>query len=137
MDSTIEKDADTPQILENNRNSKPSIKLITCIIRQEKLDPVKDSLNHLNLVGGMTVTTVRGFGRQKGMVEHYRGEEVNVRFIDKVKLELAVSSDDVDDVVETIQKNASSGLVGDGKVFISDIQEVMRIRTGEKGISAL
>ena len=110
---------------------------VSCVIRQDKLDPVKDALDKLNLVGGMTVTDVRGFGRQKGHVEHYRGGEIQVRLLDKVKMDIVVAKPDLDSVVLVIRENARTGSVGDGKIFVMEVDKVLRIRTGEKGLSAL
>lgn len=112
------------------------MKLITCIVRPEKLDPIKDALDKLHIVG-MTVSDVRGFGRQKGMVEHYRGGEYTINFIPKVKLELVVQDQDADKVMVAIGDVARTGKVGDGKIFVLDVDNAMRIRTGEKGTSAL
>ena len=112
------------------------MKLIKCIIRPEKLDAVKDALDKHNIVG-MTVSDVRGFGRQKGMVEHYRGEEYTIKFVSKVKLELVVQDQDVSKVLSTIGETARTGKVGDGKIVVLDVDDAMRIRTGEKGTSAL
>ena len=112
------------------------MKLITCIIRPEKLEAVTDALDKQHLVG-MTVTDVRGFGRQKGQVEHYRGGEYTIRFIPKVRLDLVVPDEEVDKVLGTVSKVARTGNVGDGKMFVSNIENALRIRTGEKGTSAL
>ncbi len=112
------------------------MKLVTCIVRPEKLDAVKDALDKVNIVG-MTVSDVRGFGRQKGMVEHYRGGEYTINFIPKVKLDLVVQDQDVDKVMVTIGDIARTGKVGDGKIFVVGVDNAMRIRTGEKGTSAL
>ena len=112
------------------------MKLITCIIRPEKLDAVKDALDKQGIVG-MTVTDVRGFGRQKGQVEHYRGEEYTIRFLPKVRLDLVVQNDDVSKALETIKKTAGTGKIGDGKIFVLDVENALRIRTGEQGNSAL
>ena len=112
------------------------MKLVSCIIRPEKLDAVTDALDKQHIVG-MTVTDVRGFGRQKGQVEHYRGGEYTIRFINKVKLEIVVQDEDVSKVLTTVGKVARTGSVGDGKVFVLDVSNAMRIRTGEHGTSAL
>ena len=112
------------------------MKLITCIIRPDKLDLVADALDKQHIVG-MTVTDVRGFGRQKGQVEHYRGGEYTIRFIPKVRIDLVVQDQDADAAITTIAKVARTGNIGDGKVFIVNVQDAMRIRTGEKGTSAL
>ena len=112
------------------------MKQITCIMRPEKLDPVVDALDKQHVVG-MTATDVRGFGRQKGQVEHYRGGEYTIRFIPKVKLDIVVQDQDVELVLATIGKVAKTGNIGDGKIFVIDVTNAMRIRTGEKGTSAL
>ena len=112
------------------------MKFITCVVRPDKLDAVTDALDKQHIVG-MTVTDVRGFGRQKGQVEHYRGGEYTIRFIPKVKLDLVAQDQDADTVVTTIGKVARTGNIGDGKLFILDVKDAMRIRTGERGTSAL
>src|SRR3954467_7811170 len=113
-----------------------AMKLMTCIIRPEKLTTVTDALDKLHVVG-MTLTDVRGFGRQKGQVEHYRGGEYSIKFIQKVKVDIVVQDEDVTQTMNAIEQAARTGKVGDGKVFVSDIENAMRIRTGEKGTSAL
>ena len=112
------------------------MKMISCIIRPEKLDSITDALDKLHIVG-MTVTDVRGFGRQKGQVEHYRGGEYTIRFVPKVKIDLVVQDQDANKVSTAISEIARTGNVGDGKIFIGDISDCMRIRTGERGTSAL
>ena len=112
------------------------MKLVTCIIRPDKLDAVTDALDKQHIVG-MTVTDVRGFGRQKGQVEHYRGGEYTIRFIPKVKIDLVVQDQEVETVMTTIGKVARTGNIGDGKLFVFDVKDAMRIRTGEKGTNAL
>lgn len=112
------------------------MKMISCIIRPEKLDAVTTALDKQHVVG-MTLTDVRGFGRQKGQIEHYRGGAYTIRFISKVKMELVVQDEDVPKILATIEKTARTGKVGDGKVFVIEIPDAMRIRTGEKGTSAL
>ncbi|HIJ60122.1 MAG TPA: P-II family nitrogen regulator [Nitrospirae bacterium] len=112
------------------------MKKIEAIIKPFKLDEVKDALNAMG-IKGMTVTEVKGFGRQKGHVELYRGAEYDIAFLPKIKLEIAVADNMVDSVVSTIQSKANSGKIGDGKIFIYPIEEIIRIRTGEKGESAL
>ena len=112
------------------------MKLISCIIRPESLEAVKEALNQLP-VGGVTITDVRGFGRQKGQVEHYRGGEYTIRFLPKIRMDMAVHAEDVDQIVTAIGKAGRTGQVGDGKIFIMDLQQALRIRTGEKGASAL
>lgn len=112
------------------------MKLVTAIIKPFKLDDVRQALSELG-VQGMTATEVKGFGRQKGHTELYRGAEYVVDFLPKVKLEVAVSSDDVDRVLETIIEAAGTGKIGDGKIFVSDLHKVVRIRTGELDAAAL
>ncbi|XAO71065.1 MAG: P-II family nitrogen regulator [Acetobacteraceae bacterium] len=112
------------------------MKLITAIIKPFKLDDVRNALIPLG-VQGLTVTEVKGFGRQKGQAEIYRGAEYQISFLPKLKIEIAVADEIVDDVVKAIQTNASTGKIGDGKIFISSLDEVVRIRTGEEGVSAL
>ncbi|MDZ7791126.1 MAG: P-II family nitrogen regulator [Xanthomonadales bacterium] len=112
------------------------MKLITAIIKPFKLDDVRDALGEVG-VTGMTVSEVKGFGRQKGHTELYRGAEYVVDFLPKLKLEIAVPDDDADRVVETIVETASSGRIGDGKIFVSDVERAVRIRTGEEGDDAL
>src|SRR6476620_4386779 len=105
------------------------MKLVTCIVRPEKLDAIKSELDKLHIVG-MTVTDVRGFGRQKGQVEHYRGGEYTIRFIPKVKIDIVVQDEDVNKVMTTLGEAARTGNVGDGKIFVIDVPSAMRIRTG-------
>ena len=112
------------------------MKLVTCIVRPEKLEAVTDALDKLHIVG-MTVTDVRGFGRQKGQVEHYRGGEYTIRFISKVKIELVLQDEDLQKVLSSISTVAKTGKVGDGKIFVSEVLNALRIRTGEHGTSAL
>lgn len=112
------------------------MKMITAIIKPFKLDDVRDALAEIG-VQGMTVTEVRGFGRQKGHTELYRGAEYVVDFLPKLKLEVAVATDRVEEVVEAIAESAGSGRIGDGKIFVHDIDFAMRIRTGESGETAL
>ncbi len=112
------------------------MKLITAIIKPFKLDDVRDALGEVG-VTGMTVTEVKGFGRQKGHTELYRGAEYVVDFLPKLKLEIAVPDGDVERVVETIQETAASGRIGDGKIFVHGLERVVRIRTGEEGDDAL
>ncbi len=109
---------------------------IEAIIKPFKLDEVKDALNAIG-VQGMTVTEVKGFGRQKGHVELYRGAEYDITFIPKVKLEIVVSDMMADKVVSTIEEKAKTGKIGDGKIFISKLEEIIRIRTGERGETAI
>jgi nitrogen regulatory protein PII len=110
--------------------------MITAIIKPFKLDDVRDAVAELG-VQGMTVTEVRGFGRQKGHTELYRGAEYVVDFLPKLKLEVAVSDERVDAVVEAIADSAASGRIGDGKIFVQSLEQAVRIRTGEEGDKAL
>ena len=112
------------------------MKMITAIIKPFKLDDVRHALHEVG-VEGMTVIEVRGFGRQKGHTELYRGAEYVVDFLPKIKLEVAVSSDQVDRVIEAIISAANTGKIGDGKVFVTSLEQVVRIRTGETGRDAL
>jgi nitrogen regulatory protein PII len=113
-----------------------TMKLITAVIKPFKLDEVRAALSDLG-VSGMTVTEVKGFGRQRGHTELYRGAEYVVDFVPKTRIEIAVRSDLLDQVVEAVVKAARTGKVGDGKIFITDIERVVRIRTGETDNSAL
>lgn len=112
------------------------MKLITAVIKPFRLDDVRNGLADVG-VQGMTVTEVKGFGRQRGHTELYRGAEYVVDFLPKVKLEVAVSDDLAERVVETIIETAKTGKVGDGKIFVTDLAQVYRIRTGETGDQAL
>jgi len=112
------------------------MKLVTAIIKPFKLDDVRDALSAID-VRGMTVTEVKGFGRQKGHTELYRGAEYTVDFLPKIKIDVAVDSDILDRVVEAIMTSAKSDKIGDGKVFVFDIEQAYRIRTGETGKTAL
>ena len=112
------------------------MKLVTAIIKPFKLEEVKDSLANVG-IQGMTVTEVKGYGRQKGHSELYRGAEYNVDFLPKVKLEIAVSADILEQVIEAIEESAVTGKIGDGKIFVTDLEEVIRIRTGERDQNAL
>jgi nitrogen regulatory protein P-II 2 len=112
------------------------MKLITAVIKPHKLDDVRDALGDLGITG-MTVTEVRGFGRQKGHTEIYRGAEYVVDFIAKMRVEGAVRDEDAERVVEAIANAANSGKIGDGKIFVSPLEQVVRIRTGETGSDAL
>jgi len=113
-----------------------SMKLITAVIKPFKLDDVREALSEIG-VQGITVTEVKGFGRQKGHTELYRGAEYVVDFLPKVKLEAAVADDIVDQVIESISKTANTGKIGDGKIFVTTLEQAIRIRTGETGDSAL
>jgi nitrogen regulatory protein P-II 1 len=112
------------------------MKKVEAIIKPFKLDEVKDGLNEIG-IQGMTVTEVKGFGRQKGHVELYRGAEYDVSFIPKVKLEVVVTDDLLDKVVTVIESKAKTGKIGDGKIFVYILENVIRIRTGEKGEAAI
>jgi nitrogen regulatory protein P-II 2 len=114
----------------------PPMKLVTAIIKPFKLDDVRAALSDIG-VSGMTVTEVKGFGRQRGHTELYRGAEYVVDFVPKTRIEVAVRGDLVDQVIEAIMKSAKTGKVGDGKIFVTDIERVIRIRTGETDDSAL
>lgn len=113
-----------------------TMKKVEAIIKPFKLDEVKEGLNAAGLTG-LTVSEVKGFGRQKGHTELYRGAEYVVDFLPKVKLEIIVGEDRVATVVETIQEAAKTGRIGDGKIFVNSVEEVIRIRTGERGDDAL
>lgn len=112
------------------------MKLITAIIKPFKLDDVREALSELG-VKGVTVTEVKGFGRQKGHTEFYRGAEYVVDFIPKTKLETVVEDSIVDSVIDVLSKAANTGKIGDGKIFVSAIEQAVRIRTGESGVDAL
>ncbi|AOX17967.1 P-II family nitrogen regulator [Kozakia baliensis] len=112
------------------------MKLITAIIKPFKLDDVREALTPLG-VQGLTVTEIKGFGRQKGQTEIYRGAEYQVSFLPKVKIEIAVADSIVDEVVEAVLNAARTGKIGDGKIFVSPLDRVIRIRTGETGDGAL
>jgi nitrogen regulatory protein P-II 2 len=112
------------------------MKFITAVVKPFKLDDVREALAEVG-VQGITVSEVKGFGRQKGHTELYRGAEYVVDFLPKVKLEIAIDDDQVDTVVEAITKSAHTGKIGDGKIFITTLEEVIRIRTGETGSEAV
>jgi nitrogen regulatory protein P-II 1 len=112
------------------------MKKIEAIIKPFKLDEVKDALNE-NSIQGMTVTEVKGFGRQKGHVELYRGAEYDIAFVPKIKIEVVVSEALAEKAVAVIQDKAKTGKIGDGKIFISSLEEIIRIRTGERGEAAI
>ncbi|HEY9037257.1 MAG TPA: P-II family nitrogen regulator [Pseudomonadales bacterium] len=112
------------------------MKLVTAIIKPFKLDDVREALSEIG-VQGITVTEVKGFGRQKGHTELYRGAEYVVDFLPKVKLEAAVTDGMVDGVIEAISKAANTGKIGDGKIFVSALEQIIRIRTGETGDEAI
>lgn len=112
------------------------MKLVTAVIKPFKLDDVREALSEIG-IQGVTVTEVKGFGRQKGHTELYRGAEYVVDFLPKVKIEIAVDTDMVDQVIESITKTANTGKIGDGKIFVAPLEQVIRIRTGESGPDAL
>jgi nitrogen regulatory protein PII len=112
------------------------MKLVVAIIQPHRLDAVREALTEIG-INGMTVTEVRGYGRQKGHTEIYRGAEYTISFMPKLKLEVALADDRVDDAIATITKGARTGKIGDGKVFVLDLESVLRVRTGETGEGAL
>lgn len=112
------------------------MKLVTAIIKPFKLDEVREALSAIG-VQGITVTEVKGFGRQKGHTELYRGAEYVVDFLPKVKIEAAIKTEMLDQVIEAIEKSANTGKIGDGKIFVSDVSQVIRIRTGETDEAAV
>ena len=112
------------------------MKLVTAIIKPFKVEEVRAALDKIG-VSGMTMTEVKGFGRQKGHTELYRGAEYQVNFLPKIKMEIIVSEEMAERVIETIAENASTGNIGDGKIFVTDLEEVIRIRTGETGNDAI
>ena len=112
------------------------MKLITVIIKPFKLEEVRQSLDLIGITG-MTITEVKGFGRQKGHTELYRGAEYVIDFLPKIKVEIAVSNEQLGDVIDAITKSASTGKIGDGKIFVSEISQAIRIRTEEEGANAL
>ncbi|THD82561.1 MAG: P-II family nitrogen regulator [Phenylobacterium sp.] len=112
------------------------MKMIVAIIKPSRLDAVLDAVTEAG-ASGLTVTEVRGYGRQRGKTEVYRGAEYEVKLLPKVKLEIAVSSDTVDKIVEAISVSANSGKIGDGKVFVLDLESALRIRTGERDAAAI
>jgi nitrogen regulatory protein P-II 2 len=118
------------------RNKEQDMKLVTAIIKPFKLDDAREALSEIG-VQGITVTEVKGFGRQKGHTELYRGAEYVVDFLPKVKIEVAISDDLLDQTLEAITKAANTGKIGDGKIFVSDLLQVIRIRTGETGEAAV
>jgi len=112
------------------------MKLIVAIIQPHRLDTIRDALTNIG-VHGLTVTEVRGYGRQKGHTEIYRGAEYQIHYVPKLKLEVAVASEKADEVVEAIREAAQTGKIGDGKIFVLDLLSAMRIRTGETDVEAL
>ena len=119
-----------------NRKREETMKLVTAVIKPFKLDEVREALSGIG-VQGVTVTEVKGFGRQKGHTELYRGAEYVVDFLPKVKLELAIDDELVDRALEVITNTARTGKIGDGKIFVYDLEKALRIRTGETGSKAL
>ena len=113
-----------------------TMKLVTAIIKPFKLDDVREALTEHG-IQGLTVTEVKGFGRQKGHTELYRGAEYVIDFLPKLKIEIAVADDRVDEVIEVITRTANTGKIGDGKIFITNVEQAIRIRTGETGQDAL
>jgi nitrogen regulatory protein P-II 2 len=130
----VDKQLDPP--LFNTLYQETFMKFVTAIIKPFKLDEVREALSAIG-VQGITVTEVKGFGRQKGHTELYRGAEYVVDFLPKVKLEAAINDNMLDQVIEVIEKSANTGKIGDGKIFVFDIEQVIRIRTGETGSDAL
>jgi nitrogen regulatory protein PII len=112
------------------------MKMITALIRPGKLDAVKEALVAIDIVG-MTVTDARGFGRQKGQVERYRGTEFKVEFLSKLKVMIVVADEKLDAAVSTITSAAHTGEIGDGKIFVTNVEDAVRIRTGDRGVDAL
>ncbi len=112
------------------------MKKLECVIRPFKLDEVKEALNGVG-VHGMTVSEVRGFGRSRGHTELYRGSEYTIEFVPKLKIEIVVAEENVDNVIEAVQQSASTGKIGDGKIFVLPAEETIRIRTGERGPEAI
>jgi nitrogen regulatory protein P-II 1 len=113
-----------------------SMKLVTAVIKPYQLDAVKESLHALG-VNGLTVSEVQGYGRQKGHTEVYRGAEYTVEFVPKIRLEVVTDEVDVDKIVDAIVESAKTGKIGDGKVWVTPVDDVIRVRTGERGIDAL
>jgi nitrogen regulatory protein PII len=112
------------------------MKKVECIVKPFKLDDVKNAITELG-ISGMTVSEVRGFGRQKGHTELYRGAEYQVDFLPKIKIDLVVAEEQVASIVEAVKKEASTGRIGDGKIFVSNVEQSIRIRTGENGPESL
>jgi nitrogen regulatory protein P-II 1 len=112
------------------------MKLITAIVKPHRIEEVKEALRDIG-VNGLTTTDVEGFGRQRGHTEVYRGAEYQVDFVPKVKVEVLVAADDVQGVIDAIEKAARTGKIGDGKIWVTDVEQVIRIRTGERGPDAL
>jgi nitrogen regulatory protein P-II 2 len=126
----------SPGLSKSGAHGERNMKLVTAIIKPFKLDEVREALSAIG-VQGITVTEVKGFGRQKGHTELYRGAEYVVDFLPKVKVEAAIKDDLLDRVIEAVEKSANTGKIGDGKIFVFDLEQVVRIRTGETGADAL
>jgi len=116
--------------------AQPDMKQITAIVKPFKLDEVREALSELN-VNGLTVTEVKGFGRQKGHTELYRGAEYVVDFLPKIRIDVVVAADQTEGVIEAIIRAARTGKIGDGKIFVTPVEQAIRIRTGETGVEAL
>jgi nitrogen regulatory protein P-II 1 len=116
--------------------TRPPMKLVTAIVKPFKVDDVKDALKAAG-VHGMTVSEVRGFGRQGGHTETYRGAEYKIDFVPKVQIDIVVDDGDVDAIVDAIQRAAATGKIGDGKIWVTPVERLMRIRTGEEGADAV
>jgi nitrogen regulatory protein P-II 1 len=116
--------------------AQPDMKQITAIVKPFKLDEVREALSDLN-VNGLTVTEVKGFGRQKGHTELYRGAEYVVDFLPKIRIDVVVAQDQVEGVIDAIIRAARTGKIGDGKIFVTPVEQAIRIRTGEAGVEAL
>jgi nitrogen regulatory protein P-II 1 len=125
-----------PLAFEQNDSGVRSLKKVEAIIKPFKLDEVKEALNEIG-IQGITIAEVKGFGRQKGHTELYRGAEYVVDFIPKIKIEIIVSDEVVTKVIDIIEQSAKTGRIGDGKIFVTPVEEVVRIRTGERGEDAL
>ena len=123
-------------VLRFRRGARVSMKLITAIIKPFKLEEVRDALSRIGVLG-MTITEVKGYGRQKGHTELYRGAEYAVNFLPKIRIEVVVPDEDAEKVVEAIGSAAKTGQIGDGKIFVTPIEQALRIRTGETGADAL
>jgi nitrogen regulatory protein P-II 2 len=123
-------------VLRFRPGARVSMKLITAIIKPFKLEEVRDALSAVGILG-MTITEVKGYGRQKGHTELYRGAEYAVNFLPKIRIEVVVPDEDADKVVEAIGTGAKTGQIGDGKIFVTPIEQALRIRTGETGADAL
>lgn len=119
------------------RGARRDMRLVFCLLRPEKLQLVTEALNQLNLVGGMTVADVRGFGHQRGQAGFYRGEPFETRLLQKVRLDLVVPAENVPQVMAVVAKTAFTGEVGDGKMFVVAVTDALRVRTQERGLSAL